>query len=333
MDNKNTTIKKGLARFDRHTLWMLVLFVAIFVLASVINPKRFLTIGNFQSMSYQFPEYGIIAFGMMICMIAGGIDLSTVGVANLTAIVAACIMTRTGLEGGVVIVIAIVAALALGAGCGAINGFLIGYLRIPAMLVTLCGLQVYTGLGLAITKGPAITGIPESFQLIGNGLMFGLIPYSALLFVVIVILMWFLLKYTKYGQQLFMVGSNPEAARYSGINNLSIIIRTHMLSAVLAAVSGIIICAHYGSAKSDYGTSYTLLTLLIIILGGINPAGGKGKLGGVVIAILTLQVLSSLFNIQRLDSNFKTFVFGCVLAAVMVMEYWGELGLSKRRKT
>ena len=76
-----------------------------------------------------------------------------------------------------------------------------------------------------------------------------------------------------------------------------------------------------------------LLTLLIIILGGINPAGGKGKLGGVVIAILTLQVLSSLFNIQRLDSNFKTFVFGCVLAAVMVMEYWGELGLSKRRKT
>ena len=130
-----------------------------------------------------------------------------------------------------------------------------------------------------------------------------------------------------------MVGANPEASRYSGINNLSVIMKTHIISAMLAAVSGIIICAHYGSAKSDYGTSYTLLTLLIIILGGINPAGGKGKIGGVVIAILTLQILSSMFNIQRLDTNFKTFVFGCLLAAVMVFEYWHELNNHFKHKS
>ena len=333
MDNNQLKQKSQFSfkKIDKNILWLFVIIVAVFVVVSLLSPKAFLKASNFQSMAYQFPEFGIMAFGMMICMIAGGIDLSVVGVANLTGIVAAMIMTSTDTPTPVTIIVAVIAAILAGATCGLFNGFLIGYLRIPAMLVTLCGLEIFSGLGLAITKGPAITGIPESFQQIGNGLLWGVMPISLLIFVGLTVLLWYLLKYTKYGQQVFMMGANPTASQYSGINNFAVTIKTYAFSGALAAISGIIICSHYGSAKSDYGSSYTLLTLLIVILGGVNPNGGKGKIAGVVLAVLILQIISSAFSILRFDSFIKTFVFGLVLIVVMIVEYWNISGIGQKR--
>lgn len=323
--------KFSIKKIDKHVLWLFIIVVAVFITVSLIAPKAFLKESNFQSMAYQFPEFSIMAFGMMICMISGGIDLSVVGIANLAGIVAALIMTSVGAPSGMTIVVALFAALLVGAISGFINGFLIGYLRIPSMLVTLGGLQIFTGLGLAITRGPAITGIPESFQQIGNGLIMGVVPVPLLIFVAVTLLLWYLLKYTIYGQQLFMMGSNPIASEYSGINNLRVTLKTYTLSGILAAISGMIITSHYGSAKSDYGSSYTLLTLLIVILGGVSPAGGKGKISGVVLAILILQIISSAFSILRFNSFIKTFVFGLVLIIVMVIEYLSMSGIIKQK--
>ncbi len=307
---------------DKNNLWLLVIVAGVFAFGAFVEPAKFLKANNFQSMAYQFPEFGIMSLGMMICMIAGGIDLSIVGVSNLSGIVAALVITSTKDPSPGTIVIAIAAALVTGAACGLFNGFLIGFLRIPAMLVTLCGLEVYAGLGLAITKGPAITGIPDSFQKIGNGLIFDAVPISLIVFVCITLLLWYIMKYTKFGQQVFMLGANPTASKYSGINNLAVTIKVYIFSSILAAVSGIVICSHYGSAKSDYGSSYTLLTLLIVILGGVNPNGGNGKISGVVLAVIILQIISSTFSILRFNSFVKTFVFGLVIIIVMIIQYW-----------
>ena len=333
---KNQIQQKSESSFknmDKNNLWLIIIVIAVFAIVSIAEPSKFLKSNNFQSMAYQFPEFGIMALGMMICMIAGGIDLSVVGISNLSGIIAALIITSTNDPSAGTIILAILAALLVGAGCGLFNGFLIGYLRIPAMLVTLCGLEVYSGLGLAITKGPAVTGIPESFQQIGNGLIGNTVPISLIVFIGLVAALWYILKYTQYGQQLYMMGANPTASKYAGINNLSVTVKTHIISGVLAAISGIIICSHYGSAKSDYGSSYTLLTLLIVILGGINPNGGKGKIAGVVLAILILQIISSAFSILRFNSFIKTFVFGLILIVVMIVQYWSVSGISSKSKT
>ncbi len=310
---------------DNYIIGLSVIILGVFLFATIASPKVFLSQRNFTSMAYQFPEFGIMSLGMMICMILGGIDLSIVGIANLSGITAAKIIISFGEPDGKVIVLSIIGALAVGAICGLFNAFLIGHIGIPAMLVTLCGLQIYTGIGLAITKGPALTGIPESFQQIGNGLVFGTVPISLLIFIFIAVFIWYLLKYTVYGQQLFMAGSNPIASKYAGINNYSLTIKTHVLSGILAAISGIIMCSHYGSAKSDYGSTYTLLTLLIVILGGVNPSGGKGKVSGVVLAIIIIQIISGAFSILRFNSFIKTFMFGLILICIMIVQNLDQL--------
>lgn len=311
---------------DKNILWLALIIIGLVVWMTIAAPSNFWKGATFQSMAYQFPEFGIMSLGMMLCMIAGGIDLSVVGISNLAGIMAAVVMQAAGgdVNGGI-IVAALVVAVAVGAGAGAFNGFMIGNLRIPAMLVTLSAQQIFMGLGIAITKGPAISGLPESFTAIANGLVFNAIPIPLFIFIAVVVILFLVLRFTVYGQQLYLMGANPTASAYSGINNFGVTMKTYMASGIMAAVAGIIVASHYGSAKADYGTSYQLLTLLIVILGGISPSGGKGKLAGVVLSILVLQIISSAFNILRFDSYLKTFVYGLVMIGVMMVQYGAEV--------
>lgn len=307
---------KKLKNVDKNTSLLFVLVILIFAVMAVLQPSAFLGLANIQGMCIQFPEFGIMALGMMLAMIAGGIDLSLVGIANFASIVGATIMVKMGGTNGS-IVLGIIAAIIIGLLCGTFNGFMIGYLQIPPMLVTLCGLQLYTGLGLAITKGPALTGLPESFSAIANGVI-GIVPIATIIFLICALVVAFMLRSTVYGQQVCFMGTNNTASRYSGINNLKITIMTYGTSGILGGIAGVIMASHYNSAKSDYGSSYTLLTLLIVVLGGTNPDGGKGSVLGVSLAVLVLQLVSSAFNIMRINSFLKTFVWGFILLVIIV---------------
>ena len=307
---------KKLKNVDKNTSLLFVLVILIFAVMAVLQPSAFLGLANIQGMCIQFPEFGIMALGMMLAMIAGGIDLSLVGIANFASIVGATIMVKMGGTNGS-IVLGIIAAIIIGLLCGTFNGFMIGYLQIPPMLVTLCGLQLYTGLGLAITKGPALTGLPESFSAIANGVI-GIVPIATIIFLICALVVAFMLRSTVYGQQVCFMGTNNTASRYSGINNLKITIMTYGTSGILGGIAGVIMASHYNSAKSDYGSSYTLLTLLIVVLGGTNPDGGKGSVLGGSLAVLVLQLVSSAFNIMRINSFLKTFVWGLILLVIIV---------------
>lgn len=303
---------------DKNTVSLFAIAIGIVTIMTILRPE-FLSGSNISSMAFQFPEFGVLCFGMMFCMISGGIDLSLVGNANLSGIVAALIITGMG-KTPLSMVLGILAALLVGAVCGLANGYLIGQLHIPAMLVTLCGGQLYTGLGVAITKGPAITGMPDAILAISNGSILGVIPYCLIIYAVVAMCMNFILKYTIYGKQLCFMGSNSTASRYTGIDNLKTTMKTYMLSGLMAAVAGVLMISHYGSAKSDYGTSYTLLTLLIVVLGGVAPLGGKGKVLGVTLSVIILQLISSSFNMLQLSSFLKTLIWGLLLIVVMVIK-------------
>ena len=309
--------KKFFKEADKNTLALFGIAIMIFAIMGIFAPKSFLGIANLQGMCIQFPEYGILALGMMLAMISGGIDLSLVGIANFSSIVGSIVMIKTG-GSGISILFGIATALTVGALCGLFNGFLIGYLRIPAMLVTLCGLQLYTGLGLAVTKGPALTGLPESYSLLANGAFFG-VPIALIIFLVVVGCVSYILKATVYGQQVLYMGTNDVASRYSGINNLKVTMKTYLTGGILGAISGVLMASHYNSAKADYGSSYTLLTLLIAVLGGTDPDGGKGRVAGVAMAVVVLQLVSSAFNIMRVNAFVKTFVWGLLLLVIMII--------------
>lgn len=319
---------------DTHILTIVGLMVLALILMAILQPGNYFTLKNAKSMIFQFPEYGILAFGMMVCMIAGGIDLSLVGIMNFTGVLAATIVTKMteGGEGMAIpaILVAVVTALVVGGACGAFNGFIIGYFNIPAMLVTLCGLQLYTGLAYGITGGPAINGMCDAFKNIANGTVAG-IPYVLFIYIIVVAVVAFVMRSTVFGNEIYFLGSNAKASRYSGINTLRVTIMTHMFSGILGGVSGILITSHLNSAKSSNGSTYTLLTLLIVVLGGIHPDGGKGRVTGVALATILLQMIANAFGLLHMDDNAKTFVNGCLLVAALLLDVYLDKRAAKKK--
>ena len=309
------------------------IMIGSFILMAALAGHKFLTAKNFMSMMTQFPELGILAIAVSLAMILGGINLSVVGIANLSGIF--CCYTIIALIPSIgtwpAILLGILVALLTGIVCGALNGFLIAYVGIPAMLATLGSQDIFMGLGVAVTEGAAVFGTPEDFTFLGGKGPFG-IPAPIIVFVIVVVIFYFLLQKRKYGLELYLVGTNPTAARFSGISNAKTIVMTHVFGGLLSSVAGIIIASRANSAKASYGSSYVLQCLLIAILGGVDPAGGAGKVTGVIMACLTLQFLSSGFNMMRVDSYFKTFIWGAVLVGAMILNYYGDLFSEKRKK-
>lgn len=328
----------GALKVDSNILRLLFIAVAIFLVMSLLRPHTFLTLRNFRSMSYQFPELGVLSVAMMLTMLTGGIDLSVVGTANLAGILAAKLMTTAlppeagGGQVALIILGAILIALGTGILCGIFNGFLVAKVGIPPILATLGTMQLYTGIAMVITKGYAVLGYPEQFLFIGNGVI-GIFPVPLILFAAVAVIFAIVLNKMAFGFQVFMLGTNATAARFSGINNTLVLLKTYLISGFLAGLAGIIVIARTNSAKADYGTSYVLQAVLVSILGGVNPSGGFGTVSGLVLAILSLQFLSSGFNMLRFSNFFKEFTWGFVLILVMVINYLSATYQSRRHLT
>jgi simple sugar transport system permease protein len=330
----NLNIKNVLSK-DGNLTRLVVMMVLVFITMSLLKPNLFPTVDSLLSMAFQFPEFGILAIAMMICMVTGGIDLSIIGIANLSSILAAVTMVKFIPEGAgagqilIVILLAVAIAVLTGLACGVLNGIAISAFGIPPILTTLGSMQLFTGLGIIITKGKAIYGFPLEFTILGAGSVL-YVPIPLILFGIIIATFSILLKKTSYGLKLYMMGTNPTASTYSGINNLKITIQTYMYSGALAAIAGLLIASRTNSANADYGSSYTLQALLVAILGGVNPNGGFGKVAGVVVAVLTLQFLSTGFNMLHISTFFKDFIWGAVLIIVMITNYISNQKQMKR---
>lgn len=327
---------------ESHLLRLLLIAIGIFVVFSFLLPTQFPTVQNLQSMAVQFPEFGILAIAIMLTMLTGGIDLSAVSIANLSAVGAALTLgwlvspdasLVQALPG---IAIALVVICGIGTLCGLFNGFLIARIGITPILATLGTLSLYAGFAVAITKGRAQPGVPQLLFL-GSGDILG-VPVPMVIFLVLALLFSLLLSRTTFGFNVYMLGSNPKAARFSGIDTVAVLLRTYWLSGLLATVAGLIFLARNNSAKPDYGESYTLLTVLISILGGVSYTGGFGRIAGLILAILCLQFLSTGLNMFLLDFSgssgatfFRQFAWGALLILVMVSNYLSSQRQARRQ--
>lgn len=327
--------------FDAQTLRLLIISIALFVVFSLALPGTFFSVRNLQSMAVQLPEFGILAIGIMLTMLTGGIDLSIVGAANLSAIVAALILTKlTGGAGeplAVAIPLAMLAALIVGSICGLINGVLVSVVGITPILATLGTGSLYTGLSFVITGGPAI--ITTQLAFIGNGSLLGL-PIPMIVFLVMVVIGAVLLNRSALGFNIYMLGTNATAARFSGINSFRVLVRTYWLAGVAAGIAGVVFLARTNSAKPDYGSSFILLSVLIAILGGVSTTGGFGSISGMILAVFSIQFLSTGLNFLMLDLFpssaaifFRQFAWGALLLLVMVLNYYDAKRRNRQPKT
>lgn len=320
--------KRGLRRQDPHLMRLLVIMLAWFLFMGLTKGGKFYSVVNFQTMFAQFPEFGLISLGVMVCMITGGIDLSTVGIANVTSIVTALFMRRLGAATGALhpgwIPLIFLLALAIGMAAGFLNGVLVAKAKIPPILATLGTGELFAGIGLVLTNGSAVSDFPKDYAFLINNRLAG-IPVQFLIFAAAAAALGFLLKRTAYGKKIILLGSSQNVAKYSGLKVDAILIKTYLISGIFSALGGMIMLANYNSARSDYGSNYTLQSILIVVLGGVSPNGGKGRLGGVLLAIFLVKALESGLNrFPQVSSYYISLVWGVVLLTVMVMNYLTE---------
>jgi simple sugar transport system permease protein len=296
-----------------------VITLVILAGMSLLAPERFLSAQNATSMAFQFPEFAILALAMTITMLTGGIDLSVVGAANLSAIVASLILTRLapGSEGVGWLAVAMLAALAVGLAAGLFNGVTVAVFGLPPILATLGSGLIFTGVAIALTGGSAVMGFPPATAWLGNATVFA-VPVPLILFALLAAALAFVLARTAFGLRVQMYGANPLAARFAGVDVTRMLIRVYTVSGVLAAISGLVVMSRANSAKADYGSSYLLLAVLIAVLGGVNPYGGYGRVIGVVLAVLSMQFLSSGLNMLGVSNFARELIWGALLLVVMV---------------
>ena len=337
---------QAIYRKDRHISRLVIMIVAWMIFMAITRFSKFYTVINFTTMASQFPEFGIMALGGMLCMITGGIDLSSVGVANVTSITMGMFMKTQMVEGSIsafTMIAAFAMAICIGLVVGAINGALISKIKIPPILTTLGMNQLVTGISMVITGGNAVSDLPMNYAETINqklikvipgkrGVMQGVLPVQLIFFVVIALIVWFLLARTSFGKKIYMIGTNENVARFSGVKVDRMLIKTYAISGICAAIGGMIMLANYNSARSDYGSVYTLQCILIVVLGGVDPKGGRGKISGVLLAIILLRLLETGLNrFPQISSYYINLIYGAVLLLVMVLNYFVEHPITKRK--
>jgi simple sugar transport system permease protein len=256
-------------------------------------------------------------------MLIGGIDLSIVSIATLSSVLAAKTLTHLAANGGDVFTAMVITgfvAIFVSVICGLINGFLIARVSILPILATLSTMILYTGIAMAITGGAGITGFPRSFIRFGI-ITIANVPIIFIIFVVAAIIIFFLLEITKLGQSMYFIGENNMVSLFSGIKNEKVTMITYIIAGFLCGVSSLIMMSRVNSARVGYGDTYLLQAILVCALGGVNPNGGKGKVIGVVMAIIVLQILQSGFTLLNFPPYIKSLIWGSVLIIVMILNF------------
>ena len=318
-------VSSSLARFHvSHGVGRMILLTLLaFVIFTIAAPQVFLNPLNLQNIAITSPEIGLLALAVMVALLTGGIDLSVVAIANLTTITISTLYstiaaTDEGLANSLGPVIVLV-GFVVGLFGGFINGLLVSKVGITPILATLGTMQIYNGIAIVWTGGETLYGAPAMLTTVGTGAIAG-IPLLFVVFIAVAVIIAVIINKTALGSTILLQGANPVAAKFSGIRTTRTLMSTYLISGALAALAGILIISRNPTASADYGSSYVLLVIVIAILGGTNPTGGFGTVLGVVLATLTLQIVSSGFNIVRLTSYEYAIAQGVILIGVMVID-------------
>lgn len=307
------------------TLLAGLLLGAVLIFGS-LAPARFCASETWRAMAFQLPELGLLALAMMIPLVSGGLNLAIIATANLCGLVMAAILTRCLGPDSSPALVAGVTALALVAGLGVallvglLNGVLVAGLRVHPILVTLGTMIMVKGIAVAATRGGVIGGFPPAVLWLGNGTILG-VPVAVLLFGFCAAAVGLLLARTPFGVSVRLIGSNEPATRYSGVNTPRVLVGVYLASSVLCWVAALVMIARFNSARAGYAESYLLVTILAAVLGGVSPTGGFGRVRGVVLALLLLQVIATGFNLLGFSPHLTEAIWGATMILALIITH------------
>jgi ribose transport system permease protein len=289
--------------------------IALFVGLTIASPY-FLTVGNLSSVIRQTAVIIIMAIGMTVVMVSGGIDLSVGSMVGLTGVCGAMLIAAHVPMG-----LALLGAIAVGAVCGLVNGGAVVLLKIPPFIATLGALGIYRGLVLLITGGIPIANLTHDFGFLANGNVLQ-IPVPLLFLLAVAIVIHLILKFTKLGRYSYAIGSNVEAARCSGIRIGFYTILIYALNGALTGMSGMIEAARLVTGQPTAGDGYELRVIAAVVIGGGSLNGGQGTVVGTVIGAMIMGLLSNGCNLLGISPFMQQVIIGAVIIlAVSFDEY------------
>jgi ribose transport system permease protein len=276
----------------------------------------FLSVRNLLNILDQITVLGIMAVGMTFVILIGGIDLAVGSVLALAMMVMGYLSNDMGLS----LQLAMVVALVVAAGTGAVSGLLVTAFGVPAFIATLAMMSVARGLANMITDGQQIVGFPAWFNLMAIIRHGGFLTATVALMIVVFALGWAFLRYTSAGRSLYAIGGNAEVARLAGINVKLATIGVYVVSGLLAGLAGIVLAARLDSVQPSSGFTYELDTIAAVVIGGTSLSGGTGGIPGTIIGVLIIGVLRNGLNLLGVSPFTQQVVIGLVIALAVAAE-------------
>ncbi|HHV11680.1 MAG TPA: galactose/methyl galactoside ABC transporter permease MglC [Clostridiales bacterium] len=325
LDIKNFNIKKFLMNYALYIIMLLMI-----IIIACISPK-FLSLRVLRDILTQSSTRILVALGCMFIIVSGSADLSGGRVVGLTAVVAGSLAQQATYYNKfwpnlpeLPVIVPILAAMLVGLGIGAINGYTVAKLKVPAFLATLGTQMIAFGVNcLYFNKAPnnsqPLGGFLKSFSEVGTGSMFG-IPYLIIIAVGAAVIVWIFQTKTCLGKEIFAVGGNAEAARVSGINVFKTLMITFMIAGSLYGLAGCLEATRTGSASSSYGLAYELDAIASCIVGGCSASGGVGSVPGVVMGVLIFNVINYGLTFIGLSSYWQYVVKGLIIIVAIAVD-------------
>jgi ribose/xylose/arabinose/galactoside ABC-type transport system permease subunit len=302
-------------KFSREVVLLGVLIV-LMVVMSLLSPL-FFTVGNLLNTSRFFVEVGLMALGMTLIIITGGIDLS-VG-SNLALV---SVAVGFSYAAGLPLPLAIVLGLVVGLAAGLFNGLFITLLDLHPLVVTLGTFALFQGLAYGLTKAEAISDFPGWFAYFGQA-YFGPVPLQLFVFILAVVVVWLILSRTSFGRYVYAIGNNEEAARFSGVPVRKVKLALYAGIGLLVAMASVIYTSRVYTARGDSGLGLELDVISAVVLGGASIYGGSGTIGGTVLGVLIIATLRNGLVLAGVPSTWQVFVLGVLLlVAVFLNEFF-----------
>jgi ribose transport system permease protein len=294
----------------------------------------FLTSTNLLNIANQISVIAILAIGMTMVIVAGGVDLSVGSLMALSSVIATrFIRDAAGAEAaspaGTVLGAAV--AMAVCAAVGAASGSCVAAMRMAPFIVTLSLMLIGRGAASILSQGQSIYQVPESFKWLGTGMVFGRVPYAVLLMLGLYAVAHFVMSRTVFGRHVYAVGGNAEAARLAGVPVRRVVVTVYALSGALAGLGGVVTASQFNSGSHNYGDMYELYAVAAAVVGGASLRGGEGKMIGTLLGALLIAVIQNGLNLTGVGSHPQKVVLGAVILGAVVLDQWKKSGWSVRR--
>lgn len=282
---------------------------------------RFLTGTNWLNILKQNSHYGVLAAGVCFAILLGGIDISLGSVLAFSGAVAALIVGKG--DSAMLALVAVVAAIIIGAIAGLVNGIFIAHFKLQPMIVTLASMSIFRGATLVLTNGKSFsigkTAGALAFKEIGQGSI-GFLPLPVVLLIVVYIIVYYILNKTAFGRHVYAIGGNEEATRLSGINVARIKVLAHVMCGLLAGVSGIMVTARVASATPTAGNGYEMDAIAAAVIGGISLRGGEGQVLFTIVGAIIIGMLNNILNLMNVSSYYQTIIKGVVILIAVLLD-------------